>query len=75
MSEPLYMWTICESPKDFPGKFVVRRFRVRAGEVDAEKDPVAVVDTLDQARDAVPLGHYRMDRMPEDEPQIVEVWL
>lgn len=67
---------IYENPLDYPGKFVVRRQWAHPGEVEIEKDPLAVVDTLDQARDAVPpMQGYRLARQLDDDPTIVECWI
>ncbi len=68
------IFTIYFSPKDFPGKYVVRLF-------DADKPLrlIAVKDTLDQARATIPqeppFGFLRVDRSEKDDPVIVETWL
>ncbi len=74
---PLLMFTIYENPTDYPGKFVARRFAVTAAGVMPEPDPLAVVDTIEEARAAIPdrEGLVCMRRNPSDEPQIVETWL
>lgn len=73
--DSLYVYTIYRSPKDYPGKFVVRRHAIVAGGVHPEPDPDAVVTTLVRARKALPAGLYNMGRDPRDEPQIVESWI
>lgn len=74
-ADSLAMWVIYENPSDYRGKFVVRIHRPgRDGSVVAEREPRAVVDTLAQARAVVPPLLYRMDRHPDDDPVIVEVW-
>lgn len=68
------IFTVYFSPKDFPGKYVVRLF-------DADKPLrfITVSDTLDDARAGIPqgppLGFHRMVRSPIDDPAIVETWL
>ena len=68
------IFTVYFSPKDFPGKYVVRLF-------DADKPLrlITVSDTLEQARATIPqgppLGFAHMTRSPEDDPVIVETWL
>jgi hypothetical protein len=71
----LGIFTVYHNPLDYPGKFVVRRSVVSAGRVVTDRDPLAVVWSLEQARAAIPRGLTRLPRMPEDEIQIVEVWL
>lgn len=68
----LKIWTYCiyKHPKDFPDKYVVRRF---IGEQPTDYHFVA--DTLEEVRDAIPSGLFRMDRQVNDDPVIVEVWL
>jgi hypothetical protein len=67
---------IYRNPSDFPGKYVVRRQWAGRGGVLIEPGTLAVVDTLDQARAAVPPEQdTRLNRQPDDDPCIVEVWL
>lgn len=73
--DELPMWTIYQSPTDYPGQFVVRRFVMRRGVVHVDAEPCFVAPTLDRARKALPQrGLVRMERAPADERQIVEVW-
>ena len=75
-SEPfLVIYTIYENPTDYPGKFVVRKHDVIAGSSTPDKLPCAVVSSLDEARKAIPEGMVNIQRLPEDEPQIVESWI
>jgi hypothetical protein len=67
----LEMFTIYCNPRDYPGKYVVRRHVTGIG---PDPEPLAVVDTLDEARDAVPPYLACMNRQPDDQPQIVETW-
>ncbi len=74
----LFMWTIFWNPSDYPGKFVVRGFASNAApphDPIVAPEPTAVVDTLEEARAAVPAGLVRTERHPEDDPVIVETWL
>lgn len=73
-------WTIYQNPSDYPGKHVVRRWFTRRnhGQVETMADvvPVAVADSLEAARRALPLSACaRLARDPQDDPCIVEVWL
>lgn len=68
---------IYRNPLDYPLHYVVRRqWACRGGAVEIEPEPLAVVDTLDQARAVVPPQQdTRLDRQPDDDPSICEVWL
>lgn len=59
------------NPRDYPGRFVVRRWRG----LFADIVPTAVVDTLEQARAAVPRGLTCVAPHCDDDPVIVETWL
>lgn len=78
MPTGLPMYTIYESPLDFPGKFVVRRHLVDADGSRPDAEPLCVADSLDSARALllanVP-GLACLGRHVEDEPQIVETWV
>jgi hypothetical protein len=64
------LYTIYENPRDYPGKFVVRRW------VGLKPDPTAEVrDTLADARAAVPVGRVLLSRMADDDPCIAETWI
>lgn len=68
---------IYQDPSDFPGKFVARRQWVtKGGTIEIEACPLAVVDSLDEARAVVPAQQsYRADRLPNDDPSILEIWI
>ncbi len=70
----LSMWTIYDSPSDFPGKYVARRFEIEPNRPLATSDHI-VGPTLESVRAQLPPGLYRMDRVSHDEPHVVEVWL
>ncbi len=70
------MWTVFHDPLDYPGKFVVRGIEVHRGQEPVpDRKPLIVCDSIEAARKVIPEGAYRLGRMPDDEPQIVEVWL
>jgi hypothetical protein len=77
MTDYLYMWTIYRDPLDFPGKHVVRKFRVGGGggAPEAAVAPTAVCGTIEEPRAAVPQGTVRLERSPTDDPCIVETWV
>jgi hypothetical protein len=86
----LSMYVIYERPRDWPESFVVREWVQHRPEVPKPEpgtlaiaiippaEPgkiVAVRDTLEHARAAVPAGTVNVGREPDDDPKIVEVWL
>lgn len=78
MMAALRVYTICYNPSDFPGKFTVRGFTVIPGlrEPRADRQLTGVADSLEAARELVPLGADTLiPRSLSDEPQIVESWI
>lgn len=71
----LTMWTITFNATDYPDRYVVHGHDVFPGHTRPHGQPLAVVDTLEAARAAVPMGLYNLGRNPEDESQIVETWV
>jgi hypothetical protein len=71
--DDLTVWTIYERPADFPEGFVVRPWTVKRGQ--SVPGAAYVARTLEDAREAVPAGLYRMDRDVNDDPRIVETWI
>lgn len=72
----LELWTIFRNPKDYPGKYVVRKFFIERGAPGPVADNfVLVADTLDDARRHIPSWMTRLVRDEGDEPQIVESWI
>lgn len=69
---------IYSDPIDFPGRYVTRRQWALRGslQIEVEAEPLAVVDTIEEARAAVPPAQdHRLDRDPDDDPAIVECWI
>ncbi len=66
----LAIWTIYEHPKDYPNKFIARKF-IR----DKPTSDIKVGETLVEVRGLLPIGLTRMDRNIEDDPVIVETWI
>lgn len=62
--------TVYNSPKDFPGRFVIRLF-----DVDQPTMLYFVADTLEGVRAVVPHEMRRLARHPDDDPCIVEVYV
>lgn len=66
---------IYDRPADYPNGFLVRNWVIKAGMTIPGKVLGHSLATLDEARALVPEGMYCLGRMPDDEPQIVEVWI
>lgn len=77
-AEPeLLVAVIYHDPSDYPGMYVVRQHHATSsGPPTIDVEPLAVTDTLEAAREAVPPQQsWRTDRFPEDDPTIVETWM
>ena len=68
------LWVIYERPRDFPDKFVVRRWAIGNGCYLATGD-FSLANDLDGARRLVPPGLACLGRDASDEPHIVESWI
>lgn len=76
MGNTLLLYTIYDSPKDYPGKFVITKWKVAYGVTIADPDYKFVVDDLATCREEMRrLGLYRLGREPGDDPVIVETWV
>lgn len=62
------------NPKDNPGKYVVRCWKITR-EGPAATTELSVHERLEGAREAVPAGLVCLTRSPTDDPVIVEVWV
>jgi hypothetical protein len=71
----LLMWEVYVNTSDFPGRFTARPQSMFAMKHGIALDFVLVSDSLDGIRKMLPPGLVKMGRDPDDEPQIVEVWI
>ena len=71
----LALWSVYDSPDDFPGKFVARKFYIEAGETYPSRELFFVSDTLEGVREQLPPGLNLLPRMPDDHPNVVEAWI
>lgn len=62
--------TVYSSPLDYPNMFVARLY-----DLDQWTPYVMVRSSLDVIREAIPAQFHRMDRNPDDDPAILEVWI
>lgn len=70
----LAIWTVYNSPEDYPGLFVVRKWLVTEG-VETPTAEVFFADTLGAVRTLIPPGLVLVPRAELDDPVIVESWL
>jgi hypothetical protein len=72
----LIIWHVYRSPRDYPGKWVLRGQEItQGGEILTHPSPAVVANTLEQARSGVPIGDTRMPRHPDDDPALYETWM
>jgi hypothetical protein len=67
-------WVIYAHPRDYPSKYVMRRWNISAGTMMATEE-MALAETLEEIRKHVPPGLFCLRRFEDDDPCIVEVWL
>ena len=73
----IYIVVIYKSPKDYRGKYVARKFNVYPGG-EVPTDEVISGDSIRDVRYQVASRYpnlVRLDRSPEDEKHIYEVWV
>jgi hypothetical protein len=67
--EAIELLVIYKDPRDYPGKFVVRRWWNHI----PDREPMLVCDSLEHARTAIPIHAVYLGRFDEDDPAIYEV--
>jgi hypothetical protein len=70
LADGFKIWCVYQNPRDYPGKFVVRRWTNNMAGAWCH-----VADSLESVRRVLPRHLNRMDRDGGDDPCIVEVWL
>ena len=76
MATTLPMYVVYENPSDYPGKFVVRRWpNTLVSPPIPDPVPLIVCDSLEVARAVVPPYAVCLQRSPDDDPAVREVWL
>lgn len=66
----LEMWAVYSHPKDYPEKFVARKWLG-----DQPTAEIILGDTVEEVRKNLPPALFRIPRVQGDDPAIVEVWL
>lgn len=69
------LFTVYCKPRDYPDSYVVREFEVSAAGASAAPAPLIVADTYPEAIRAIPRGLFCVPRHPDDDANILEVWL
>lgn len=68
-------WVIYKHPKDHPEHYVLRATYISDAH-NLTQDPMAWKHSkIEVLRKLVPPGYVRMDRHPDDDPVIAEVWI
>jgi hypothetical protein len=70
----LALWTVTWNASDYPKQAAARPHLVGAGK-QSVVSAVLLADSLDELRNSLPPGLTRMERQPNDDPVIVEIWL
>lgn len=61
--------------REHPGKYVVRKWQIKAGDCVPLIMPHAVSDSVHAARLAVPFGLELFPRQDGDDPSLIETWM
>jgi hypothetical protein len=71
--EVLRVYTIYDSPADYPGLFVARAFYITRTSTPGEV--IATGRSIEEVRAKLPIGLHRIVRDESDSPSIVETWI
>lgn len=75
MSKILSMIALYNSPKDFPGKIVTRRWEIRKYSREPIPMEAHTFETVEQARASIPAGLRCIAPLPGEDPILIETWL
>lgn len=74
--DELVIWTVYERPSDFPEwPYVVRASLTTSTGIHVTDEAYGFTTLADVRACMSAHGFYCIDRSPEDEPHIVEVWM
>jgi hypothetical protein len=68
-------YCVYRKPTDYPDKYVVRKWEIYSGLQSPVPGGLQIANDLLTARKLVPEGLARLARLPNDDPNIVEVWI
>ena len=74
---PLVMWRVYKHPKDYPGEYVARKFVITEDFYGPNNESISSRSLRDVRNVLRSLysGLLQLKRLPDDGPDIVEVWL
>ena len=74
---PLVMWRVYKHPKDYPGEYVARKFLITEDFYGPTYESITSRSLRDVRNVLRSLyrGLIQLKRLPDDGPDIVEVWL
>lgn len=74
--EPFSVWVIYDHPLDYPNNYVARRHVVEFGAGTRPTGDCIIGPHIEMLRAVfAQSGMIRLNRVPEDDPKIVESWL
>jgi hypothetical protein len=73
--EALSIWVVYDHPTDWPRYFVARRHVAYGEQAGPTESVILDVDLARLRRALMVKGLTRLDRMPGDDPVIMETWL
>jgi hypothetical protein len=71
----LAIWTVYDRPDEYPDGYIARMFEAAPGGATTPTD-IVLTGKLDGIRHVLAQARrIRLDRKPDDAPQVVETWL
>ena len=75
MKDVLSIWVIYDHPSDYPDSFIARRY-FSYYEIQEPTMDVIVAPDYEYIRNALEkYGLVKLDRHPNDDPKIMEIWI
>lgn len=71
----MFAYTVYFNPKDYPNKYIVRKFEVLSQKEPLPREVIYEGKSLYQARRAIPCNCICFKRHNDDEKPIVETWI
>jgi hypothetical protein len=71
--EGVVMWTVTESPRDFPDNYVARPILVAGGRL-RQRMEYLLGDSIAELRAQLPVRVTRLPRAMDDDAVIIEIW-
>lgn len=71
----LPMYIIYDHPLDYPDSFAIRKWTATENGMAVPDLWQSVHESIEEAREHLPPGLYRLNSCIADDPKIIEVWL